>query len=508
MSKYRSRAVKLGASMNMTFRSALLSGAAVVALVVVDPEIANAQMYTTGPGFYVSVEGRYVFNEQDRIRDLPFNGVTLPFTIGTVSTISALKEKAGNGWGGKAMLGYRFANNWDFGLGLQGTWLKKGKSSQNYLLTTAIQLGSTTGILVTATGSQSLKTTLDYHVADFEAGYNWKMGNSNIRLFGGLRYANFNAKTTGALGLSGRFGNGTGFPTTPTLTNTIASGTLAAKVKRKTSFWGVGPRIGVNGQFGLGMGGFHVFGSVAGAAIVGRYKDERKVSLNATINTPPIGSLGAGFTSRDKSKVKVVPNLEGEVGLGYTFGAGSGTAVALQVGYRADAYWGAGSKADVYALSLNGNNIGGKGSESSDYLFHGPFVRLTATFGPAVMAAVAPPPAPPPAAAPKKNFLVFFDFDRSNITADAQRVITEAAAAAKAGNVSRIQLTGHTDRSGSDQYNMALSLRRGEAVKQALIRQGIPAASIAVIGRGESQPLVPTADGVREPQNRRVEILL
>jgi len=105
-------------------------------------------------------------------------------------------------------------------------------------------------------------------------------------------------------------------------------------------------------------------------------------------------------------------------------------------------------------------------------------------------------------------FTASFDFDRSNITADAQRVITEAAAAAKAGNVSRIQLTGHTDRSGSDQYNMALSLRRGEAVKQALIRQGIPAASIAVIGRGERQPLVPTADGVREPQNRRVEILL
>jgi outer membrane protein OmpA-like peptidoglycan-associated protein len=123
------------------------------------------------------------------------------------------------------------------------------------------------------------------------------------------------------------------------------------------------------------------------------------------------------------------------------------------------------------------------------------------------MAAVAaPPPAPPPA--PKKNYLVFFDFDRSNITADAQRVIQEAATAAKAGNVARVQLTGHTDRSGSDQYNLALGTRRGEAVKQALIRLGIPAASIAVISRGESQPLVPTADGVREPQNRRVEIML
>jgi len=122
--------------------------------------------------------------------------------------------------------------------------------------------------------------------------------------------------------------------------------------------------------------------------------------------------------------------------------------------------------------------------------------------------AAAPAPAPAPALAPKKNFLVFFDFDRSNITADAARVIDEAASVAKAGNVARVQLTGHTDRSGSDQYNMALSLRRGEAVKQALIARGIPANSISIIGRGESQPLVPTADGVREPQNRRVEILL
>src|SRR5690606_32139446 len=110
-----------------------------------------------------------------------------------------------------------------------------------------------------------------------------------------------------------------------------------------------------------------------------------------------------------------------EIGLGYTFGAGSGAAIAIQAGYRADAYWGAGGDADVYALSFNGNNFGGKGSSSSDYLFHGPFVRLTATFGSATPVAAAPPPAPAPAPVPKKNFLVFFDFDRSNITADAQR---------------------------------------------------------------------------------------
>jgi outer membrane protein OmpA-like peptidoglycan-associated protein len=139
---------------------------------------------------------------------------------------------------------------------------------------------------------------------------------------------------------------------------------------------------------------------------------------------------------------------------------------------------------------------------------HGPFVRLVATFGAAPAAPMAPPPPPPPPAMAKKSFIVFFDFDKSNITSAAQTTINDAVAAAKAGHSAQVTLTGHTDRSGSEQYNLALSLRRAEAVKANMIRQGIPASSIVVIGKGESQPLVPTADGVREPQNRRVEIVI
>jgi OmpA-OmpF porin, OOP family len=120
----------------------------------------------------------------------------------------------------------------------------------------------------------------------------------------------------------------------------------------------------------------------------------------------------------------------------------------------------------------------------------------------------AAPPPPPPAPAIQRSFLVFFDFDRSNITQEADRVIREAAGNAKRGSVSRINVTGHADRSGPDRYNMALSMRRADAVKAVLIREGVPADQITVVGRGETQPLVPTADGVREPQNRRVEIVL
>jgi len=487
--------------MNSSFKTTLLSGVALAAIVVAAPESANAQMYTTGPGFYLSAEGRYILNGSDKIQDFPLDNIG-PIPIGPISTINALREKAGSGWGGKAMLGYRFTSNWDIGVGFSGAWQKTGKGSNSAPITTTIQTGPVTSLLVTGVANQSLKVKLDYYVGDFEAGYNWKMGNSNLRLFGGVRYANFNQKATGALSLSGGVATTTGAGSNP-----VGTGTAALSVRRKTTYSGIGPRIGVNGQFGIGSGGFHLFGGMAVAVLYGKYKDTRSANASIVVGAPPLPTptLALATKGTDKKKNKFVPNMEGEVGLGYTFGVGTGSTVSLQAGYRADAYFGAGSNGDVYAVGLLGI---GRDSSASDYIFHGPFVRLTATFGPGVMAAVAPPPAPPPAAAPKKNFLVFFDFDRSNITADAQKVITEAAAAAKAGNVSRIQLTGHTDRSGSDQYNMALSLRRGEAVKQALIRQGIPAASIAVIGRGESQPLVPTADGVREPQNRRVEILL
>ncbi len=121
---------------------------------------------------------------------------------------------------------------------------------------------------------------------------------------------------------------------------------------------------------------------------------------------------------------------------------------------------------------------------------------------------VAPAAAPAPAQAAPPSFMVFFDFDRSNLSAQAESTIQQAAAAYKSKGSARVTATGHADKSGPDAYNMALSLRRANAVKDSLVRNGVPATAIAVVGRGESMPLVQTADGVREPQNRRVEIVV
>jgi OOP family OmpA-OmpF porin len=120
--------------------------------------------------------------------------------------------------------------------------------------------------------------------------------------------------------------------------------------------------------------------------------------------------------------------------------------------------------------------------------------------------ASAPPP-PPPSSAPP-SFMVFFDWDSSRLSEASLNVVRQASTAFKSKGSARIRATGHTDTSGPESYNMALSLRRANAVKDALVRDGVPAAAITVIGRGEAGLLVQTADGVREPQNRRVEIVI
>ena len=129
---------------------------------------------------------------------------------------------------------------------------------------------------------------------------------------------------------------------------------------------------------------------------------------------------------------------------------------------------------------------------------------MTSACGSTEQAATTAPPAPPPG----KQYLAFFDWDSTAVSPQALDTIKQAAAAYRSSGAARVSDVGHADRSGSDPYNMALSLRRANAVRDALVREGVPAAAITTAGRGESQPLVQTADGVREPQNRRVELVV
>jgi OOP family OmpA-OmpF porin len=120
----------------------------------------------------------------------------------------------------------------------------------------------------------------------------------------------------------------------------------------------------------------------------------------------------------------------------------------------------------------------------------------------------APPPAAAPAPAPSRTYLVFFDWDRSDLTARARQIVAEAATASTHVQTTRIEVNGYTDLSGTAAYNQKLSVRRAQSVESELVRDGVAQSEISIHGYGESNPLVPTAKGVREPQNRRVEIIL
>jgi len=202
-----------------------------------------------------------------------------------------------------------------------------------------------------------------------------------------------------------------------------------------------------------------------------------------SVITPYVGAgAGIAFVDGDSSLGSTQFAYQGIIGLGWN----------VDTNFRVNL--------DGRYYGTTNPSVGGTSWTNNNFTV---MLGLQFKFGP-------PAPPPPPVAEPAKtaSFMVFFDWDRSNLSQQALNTIRQAADQFKATGKARITATGHTDKSGPESYNMALSLRRANAVKDALVRDGVPATAISVIGKGETQPLVPTADGVREPQNRRVEIVL
>jgi OOP family OmpA-OmpF porin len=122
--------------------------------------------------------------------------------------------------------------------------------------------------------------------------------------------------------------------------------------------------------------------------------------------------------------------------------------------------------------------------------------------------AAVTPPANPPASGRQQAYITFFDFNQSTVTPEGMTVLKNVSDNVGRGGAADVRVTGNADRSGAEGYNMALSERRAEAVKAVLVRNGVSPNVIVTVAKGETQPLVSTADGAREPQNRNVAVYI
>jgi OmpA-OmpF porin, OOP family len=107
-----------------------------------------------------------------------------------------------------------------------------------------------------------------------------------------------------------------------------------------------------------------------------------------------------------------------------------------------------------------------------------------------------------------KSFTLYFLEGQDEFTVESKEIFETVFAEIARYPVPDLVVVGHTDKVGSDQFNDALALRRAEAVRTTLIVRGVAPANITTVGRGKREPLIPTADGVAEPRNRRVEIVV
>lgn len=190
--------------------------------------------------------------------------------------------------------------------------------------------------------------------------------------------------------------------------------------------------------------------------------------------------------------------------LGAAFPIHSVPGLALTAEYR---FMGLAGERSYSSRAVSSTGVIVNGSVKFNENFnHSALVGIRYNFG---QAPVAPPaPAAAPAAAPSRSYLVFFDWDKATLTDRAKGIIKEAADNSRKVQYTRIEVNGYTDTSGTKQYNQGLSVRRAQAVAAELVKNGVARNSISIQGFGDTKLLVPTGPNTREPQNRRVEIII
>jgi OmpA-OmpF porin, OOP family len=316
------------------------------------------------------------------------------------------------------------------------------------------------------------------------------------------------------IGIQGGYGFGTSSGHISTLPNGYNFGMDGAMGGAHAGYdWQNGPWVlGIEGDIeGGDIGGLHRNTTTVPTHSIGEYMDfdasvRGKVGF-AFDRVLLYGTGGVAFgdvTTHYNSPIGTRVGTSEGVRVGWTGGAG--------LGYAFTPNWEGDIEYRYTDLGTQGHTFTGGAHDNNEFNYNMIRVGLTYRFAPPMMA--PPPPVVVPAAAPApmphmaRTFLVFFDFDRYNLTADARRVIDAAAASYRANGSARIDVSGFTDLAGTQAYNLRLSQRRADAVAGHLMKQGVPKEVLDVKWFGKEHPRVPTPDGVREPQNRRVEIMM
>ncbi len=263
------------------------------------------------------------------------------------------------------------------------------------------------------------------------------------------------------------------------------------------TFTGAFPTGGTTSALGFMVNGLLDFGDddglqgfVGGGAGVARI-DVQNSTAGAT--SPWLDDSDTGFAWQALAGIRAPLSNNWDVGLKYRFFNAPKVNLVDRVGRAVDTRF--------RSHSIMGSLI---------YNFGGPAapVEVAAPPPPPYVAPEAPPPPPPPPAVTCNSgpYIVFFDWDKSDLTSQGASTLDQAVSNYGSCGNARVMLAGHADRSGAASYNVGLSQRRNSTVRAYMESKGVGTGAISTEALGESQNLVATADGVREPQNRRVEV--
>ncbi len=357
-----------------------------------------------------------------------------------------------------------------------------------------------------------------------------------MKLRSALMIATFLAAPVAAMAqpVSGLYvGGGVGYTILTETKGKVTSGNIYSSNGTLKSDGGIGTVASIGYGYGNGLraeieGNFlsqHTTlksGGVAGGGDVVSYGGSLNGFYDFNIGSPivPFVGLGVGYQLTKLNSFSLYPagnaatplnvsnnekgGVAGNAFVGAAYNVPGAPGLAVTAEYRFSG---------VFSNEKFGTNVPGVQLKANNQYNNTVLVGLRYAFGAAPAPAPMPAPMPAPAAvapapAPARSYLVFFDWDKADLNARAQQIIAEAAQASTHVATTKIEVSGYADRTGTAAYNQALSLRRANNVAAELVRLGVPKTEISIAAYGDTRPLVPTAPNTREPQNRRVEIVL